>query len=133
MKSTHRLSVIATALVFSASLAGGQKGPDPSVRAARIANWPAAPYWNPAQPVSVKREGGVRTEGVEALPTSPLPLIGITPCRIADTRGNGFTGAYGPPALTQGSPRNFTLTGQCGISGSAQAVSLNITVTNTQG
>lgn len=134
MKSTHSF-VIAAALVFSVSLAGGQEGPDPSASAAEIANWPAAPYWSPpAQPVSVqKREGGVRTEGVEALPRSPFPFIGITPCRIADTRGNGFTGAYGPPALTQGSPRNFTLAGQCGIPSSAAAVSLNVTVTNTLG
>ena len=30
-------------------------------------------------------------------------------------------------------PRNFTLTGQCGIPASAAAISLNVTVTNTQG
>jgi hypothetical protein len=67
------------------------------------------------------------------VPTPPLPLIGITPCRIADTRGNGFTGQYGAPALAAGSPRSFVLTGQCGIPSTAQAVSLNVTVTNTLG
>ncbi|HKD10652.1 MAG TPA: hypothetical protein VKE50_01190, partial [Thermoanaerobaculia bacterium] len=60
-------------------------------------------------------------------------MIAVTPCRVADTRGNGFTGAYGPPSLAAGSPRSFVLTGQCGIAGTAQAVSLNVTVTNTQG
>jgi hypothetical protein len=138
MKSTHRLSVIAAALVVSVSLARGQEGPDPSALVGKIANWPAPAYWSPpAQPVSVQeREGGVRTEGVLALPTSPLPFIGIIPCRIADTRTTtipNFPAGYGPPALAGGAPRNFTLTGQCGIPSSAAAVSLNITVTNTQG
>ena len=88
-----------------------------------IPNWSAPPSWSPA-----------RSSGITTLSeTNPLPFIAITPCRIADTRGNGFTGAYGPPALTQGSPRNFTLTGRCGIPASAAAVSLNVTVTNTQG
>jgi hypothetical protein len=68
--------------------------------------------------------------------TSPLPFIGLTPCRIADTRTTtmpNFPAGYGPPALAGGAPRNFTLTGQCGIPSSAAAVSLNVTVTNTQG
>ena len=88
-----------------------------------IPNWPSPPSWSPA------RSAGITTLSE----TNPLPFIAITPCRIADTRGNGFTGAYGPPALTQGAPRNFTLTGRCGIPASAAAVSLNVTVTNTQG
>ena len=62
-----------------------------------------------------------------------MPFIGITPCRIADTRGNGFTGPYGPPALVAGVPRSFILKGQCGIADNPQAVSLNVTVTNTLG
>jgi hypothetical protein len=65
--------------------------------------------------------------------TSPLPFIGLAPCRIVDTRQAGFPAGYGTPALTAGVPRNFTLTGKCGIPAGAQAVSLNITVTNTQG
>lgn len=134
MKSTHRFFAVAVALGVSVSLVHGQEGLDPSARAGEVANWRAPAYWTPQErPVSVKESEGVRREAVEALPTSPLPFIGITPCRIADTRGNGFTGAYGPPALTQGSPRNFTLTGQCGIASVAAAVSLNVTVTNTQG
>jgi len=80
-----------------------------------------------------KTPASLRRQGLLALPTSALPLIAIAPCRIADTRGNGFTGAYGPPSLSGGPSRNFMLTGQCGIAGTAQAVSLNVTVTNTQG
>jgi hypothetical protein len=65
--------------------------------------------------------------------TSPLPFIGVDPCRIVDTRQAGFPAGYGPPALTGGVPRNFTLAGQCGIPSLAAAVSLNVTVTNAQG
>jgi hypothetical protein len=65
--------------------------------------------------------------------TNPMPFIAVTPCRIADTRGNGFTGAYGPPSLAAGVSRDFTLATQCGVPTEASAISLNITVTNTQG
>ncbi|HEV8609112.1 MAG TPA: right-handed parallel beta-helix repeat-containing protein [Thermoanaerobaculia bacterium] len=102
-----------------------------------IPNWTAPRSWTPpaaaAMERKVKESRAIGTLGIDALPTGPLPLFGIAPCRIVDTRGNGFTGAYGPPALSQGSPRNFILTGRCGIPGAAQAVSLNVTVTNTQG
>ena len=88
-----------------------------------IPNWPAPATWSPH---SASR--GVSTM---AAITSPLPFIGLTPCRIADTRN--APGPYGAPALAAGAPRNFTLTGQCGIPAGASAASLNITVTNTQG
>jgi len=99
-----------------------------------IENWPAPASWSPPERVISKGEVTPSdVEAIEAVPTPPLHFVGITPCRLVDTRGNGFTGAYGPPVLTQGVPRNFVLTGRCGINASAQAVSLNVTVTNTQG
>jgi hypothetical protein len=129
MKSTQSLSVIGAALVFSVSLARGQEGPDPSARAAQIANWPAPAYWSPsAQPASVhEREAGVRPEAVEALSTSPLPFIGITPCRVVETRG--AVGPYGGPALVGGGPaRTFNIpAGPCpGIPSTAGAYSINV-------
>jgi hypothetical protein len=60
-------------------------------------------------------------------------FVGLTPCRAVDTRGNGFGGVFGPPALGAGVPRDFPLAGQCGIPTAAQAVSLNVTATNTRG
>ena len=99
-----------------------------------IENWPAPASWSlPERVISKGEVLPSDVEAVEAVPTPPLHFVGITPCRLVDTRGNGFTGQYGPPALTQGAPRNFVLTGRCGISATAQAVSLNVTVTNTQG
>jgi len=101
-----------------------------------INNWPAPLAWKSrAMPVVVEPAGGEASPRPlrESTAVTPLPLIAIAPCRLIDTRGNGFTGQYGPPALAAGSPRSFTLTGQCGIAGTARAVSLNITVTNSLG
>jgi hypothetical protein len=108
------------------------------VGALAIPNWAAPPYWSPPERVQSRDRGDSQNRriGVASIQTvfpSSLPFVGINPCRVVDTRGNGFTGAYGPPALTGGSPRNFTLTDHCGVPGSAQAISLNVTVTNTQG
>src|SRR4029078_3057389 len=59
--------------------------------------------------------------------TSPLPFIGLAPCRIVDTRGNGAPIQGG--MFTGGSDvRNYAVAGICGIPGLAQALSLNFTV-----
>jgi hypothetical protein len=65
--------------------------------------------------------------------TNPLPFIGVTPCRIVDTRGPA--GPFGAPAPAPGSPRSFSLSaGPCsGLPVFAGAYSLNITATNTTG
>src|SRR5204863_3708660 len=86
-----------------------------------IVNWPAPLLWTP---LSVRAPEGARKEGA-ATASAPLPFIAITPCRVADTRGNGFTGAYGPPALVANATRSFTITAQCGIPVTAAAVSFN--------
>ena len=67
------------------------------------------------------------------LVTSPLPFIGITPCRIADTRNANMPPGFGPPSLVAGQARNFFIAGQCGIPVGARAVSLNVTVVNPLG
>jgi hypothetical protein len=66
-----------------------------------------------------------------AVPTPPIAFVAIPPCRLADTRGNGFSGAFGPPSMATQSPRVFPVAGNCGIPASAQAVSANMAVTNT--
>jgi hypothetical protein len=59
----------------------------------------------------------------------PYQFYSVTPCRIADTRGNGFSGASGPPSLAGGSPRNFPVVGVwgCGVPTDAKAAALNVT------
>jgi hypothetical protein len=63
------------------------------------------------------------------VPTAPVAFIAIQPCRLADTRGNGFTGPFGPPALSPLTPRVIPVAGYCDIPNTAQAVSMNVTVT----
>jgi hypothetical protein len=73
--------------------------------------------------------------------TGALTFVGITPCRIVDTRnGQGFTGQWGPPALVANADRTFQITGtttgtptQCGIPTTALAISVNFTVTGFTG
>jgi hypothetical protein len=82
-----------------------------------LTNWSAPATWSPAF------SGGGRTSLVTTDLSGPLPFIPISPCRLADTRGNGFTGQYGPPAITGGgTQRSFDITGQCGIPTGAAAV-----------
>ena len=70
-----------------------------------------------------------------------IPFVAVTPCRIADTRGLGFSGQAGPPILDTGT-RTFQIAGtvtgvpaQCGIPTGADAVSFQFTIVspNTNG
>jgi hypothetical protein len=115
---TTKRSSLAMASFFLGSLAlGGET----------IANWHAPATWTPP-----------RAHGVTTLSESPpLPFIAVTPCRVADTRGNGFTGQAGTPNLTTTGSRNFQIGGvvpgvpsQCGIPATAAAVSFNFAVTD---
>lgn len=72
--------------------------------------------------------------------TGALVFVGITPCRIFDTRGAGFTGQAGTPSLVAGADRTFQITGivpgvpaQCGIPSNAAAISVNFTATGFVG
>src|ERR1700693_3746127 len=88
-----------------------------------IPNWPAPATWSPH---GVSR--GVSTMG--ALP-SPLPFIGVTPCRVVDTRTP--VGPFGGPAFTSGLTRSFTIpSGPCSGIPIAGAYSLNFTVVNME-
>ncbi len=105
-----------------------------SASAEQIANWAAPLYWR-ASSESQPRDhhAAMEAKGVTVAATAPLPFVAVSPCRVADTRGNGFSGAYGPPRLSIGVSRDFPMTGVCGIPATAQAVSMNLTVTNTLG
>src|SRR5512135_2345084 len=70
---------------------------------------------------------------VTVLPVgSAVQFYSLAPCRLIDTRNP--TGPLGGPALLPApSPdRPFATAGVCGIPSDAQAVSLNVTVTNVQ-
>ena len=73
-------------------------------------------------------------EALASAPTSPMPFIGIQPCRIADTRNNRVPRRI-RPAL-DGGERLAQLHSDRAVRDSlatAQAVSLNVTVTDTLG
>ena len=63
-----------------------------------------------------------------------LAFYPVTPCRVADTRGNGFTGSFGQPTMTGGSSRSFPIQqSTCGIPATAQAYALNMTAVPSNG
>jgi hypothetical protein len=70
-------------------------------------------------------------QALNAVPTAPVAFVAIAPCRLADTRGHGFTGPFGPPSMAAATPRVFPVAGYCSIPNTAQAVSANIAVTNS--
>jgi hypothetical protein len=90
-----------------------------SLLAENIKNWAAPATWSPT-----KSHVGLTTMGDV---TQVLPFIGLAPCRIVDTRGNGAPIQGG--RFTGGSDvRNYAVSGICGIPVTAYALSLNFTV-----
>lgn len=84
---------------------------------------------------------GVGSMASAADVTGALTFVGITPCRIIETRaGQGFSGTNGPPALVANANRTFQMTGtvtglpaQCGIPTTAAAISVTFTATGFTG
>jgi len=61
--------------------------------------------------------------------TGALSFYTATPCRVVDTRGNGLTGAFGPPSMGANATRSFPIPqSSCNVPTAAQAYSLNMTV-----
>ena len=108
-----RTSMVLFSFLICLFLAGFALGGD------SIPNWAAPASWTPT------RGAGVHTLS-DATP--PLPFIGLPPCRILDTRGNGAPIQGG--IFTGGSDvRSYTIPGRCGVPAGVGAVSLNFTVT----
>jgi len=110
-------------------LAGGASYPAITVAVNVAANAPsqvtnqAAVTDNGVSPVTVSDV----TTIVSATTTNGLYFYPVTPCRVADTRN--AAGAFGGPVMSGGSTRVFPIpSSACGIPGSAQAYSLNLTV-----
>ena len=135
MALSRRLGGLGFVCFFVAGLALAQS-PEPVVEEV-MTNWMAPPYWSPAVGKPAKDSSdALDTEAVDVVPSPPMPFVATNPCRIADTRGLGFSGQAGPPALSVGVTRVFQVGGtvggvttQCGIPLTAQAVSFQFTVT----
>ena len=118
---------LALSLAFPTRLAAQSAEMEP------IPNWTAPPFWTPPHSAAIDRlksQEVMEPLAAEALPTGPLPFFGIAPCRLLDTRNNlNPLGGGGPYAVNE--TRTYTLSGNCGLPAGAEAVSLNVTVTNT--
>jgi hypothetical protein len=68
------------------------------------------------------------SESVTAFEFLPSSFYTLSPCRLLDTR----IPAQGP-AISDGSSREITFAGNCGIPSTATAVSLNLTIVNPSG
>jgi hypothetical protein len=96
--------------------------------------WPAPLFWQTSQAENriVAKPGTFGNAVAEdTRPANSLVFVGMTPCRVVDTRtGQGFTGAFGPPSLVGGASRTFPIQSSpnCSIPPIAQAYSFNITV-----
>jgi hypothetical protein len=78
--------------------------------------------------------GLILTVNQEGNPLAELSFVPLPPCRILDTRPDqGFTGEYGPPALTANSTRTFQSLFRCFIFPNARAVAYRITAIPTAG
>ena len=97
-----------------------------------LKNWDAPLRWQPPSPPASlhRKEASPDATGQ----TVPLQLVGITPCRLVESRsGSGFSGAFGPPYLFGSSPRTIPIpSSSCGIPSSA-AYSLNFTLIRNYG
>lgn len=100
-----------------------------------LKHWAAPPYWQPSESERDASEARLDTAGALApkaqSPANSLVFVGMTPCRVADTRsGQGFSGAFGAPGLVAGIARTFPIQSSttCTIPSIAQAYSFNMTV-----
>ena len=61
--------------------------------------------------------------------TSGMEFFPVTPCRLVDTRVSSFQTGFGPPSMSAGGTRSFTIpsNNSCGIPANAAAYSLNVT------
>jgi hypothetical protein len=106
-----------------------------------IRNWSAPLYWMPSQQANLPGTSGLSAskapQAPEAVPrsgsvtplTSPLAFVGITPCRLVDTRSSiGFPAPFGAPSLQPRVVRTFPLKSHpnCIIPPEAKAFSLNL-------
>ena len=127
--TVRRVAVLALMLVCVTGFGFAQDGEPP------LKNWAAPPYWNPT--VQPRVEGdpsgmlahaqGMQAQA-EALPSSPLPFVAITPCRIVDTRV-AVSDGFHQPNFADDEARTFDLpasTACTGLPATAGAWSLNI-------
>src|SRR5690242_14430411 len=83
----------------------------PALHVIPLKHWPAPLYWQPAEAEMhdsvVQRDAALVP--LASLTTPPLVFVGITPCRVVDTRVSSFGASFGPPSLIGGVARTFPI------------------------
>ena len=117
-------SVFASIAMASFMSVPGAQGQE--IEIAPLKNWPAPLYWQSTEAeesatvassdtLTMRRSASSAAANLP-LGTNALVFVGMTPCRVVDTRsGLGFSGAFGPPRLAGGSARTFPI--QSSVSG----------------
>ncbi len=113
--------------------------PPPPGQEIPIRNWQAPMFWMPSQPVAdgspashgklFAEPGALPRAGSVTPLTGPLVFIGITPCRLVDTRSfQNFPAPFGAPPLQPNVIRAFPLKSHpnCIIPPEAKAFSINL-------
>jgi hypothetical protein len=129
-KQLHHLIVLVLLTNPSLLTAQVERGMD----SVPLKPWAAPLYWQPSE--ADLHSNTAHLEAASFAPraqtvTSALVFVGMTPCRVVDTRtGLGFTGSLGPPTLAGKSSRTFPIqsSATCSIPAIAQAYSFNVTV-----
>jgi hypothetical protein len=114
MKFSKQLGFGITLLLLASGFALAQNIP--------LNNWTVPPYSQSSH------RGGITTMTDV---TSPRAFIGVQPCRVADTRGNGAPIQGG--IFPNSGLRTWDVTGICGIPAGADAISVNFTVVAAAG
>ena len=86
-----------------------------------LKHWPAPLYWQPST-----TESNLQPNAQS--PVGSLVFVGMTPCRVVDTRA--AAGPLGGPSVAGGTSRTFPVRSSttCTIPSTAQAYSFNVTV-----
>src|SRR5262245_29591416 len=78
---------------------------------APLTNWAAPLYWQPnhtEKPFAAKPDA-VSNQVEATNPANALVFVGMTPCRVVDTRNPAFPAGFGPPSLIGGTKRTFDI------------------------
>jgi hypothetical protein len=124
MKANSLYQTIAFVTLLASMLTAQMRpNQDPVV----LKHWTAPPYWQLSES---ERDAAGLTPRAQS-PANSLVFVGMTPCRVVDTRsGQGFPGAFGPPSVAAGTSRTFPIqsSATCTIPSIAQTYSFNIAV-----
>src|SRR5688572_4610501 len=96
--------------------------------------WPAPLYWQLTEAenqIMAKPDAFGNEAALDTGPANSLVFVGMTPCRVVDTRpGSAFAGAFGQPNLIGNADRTFPIqaSATCSIPSIAKAYSFNVTI-----